>query len=207
MVAAADRQRSRSSGAAGRRAIARAAALMTLVSLMACHPASPSGERASQADLSPPPLKPVASVRELMDSVVDPAADGLWDSVATISSQKGVEKREPRTDEDWKKVRRHAISLIEGMNLVMMEGRDAAPPGTAPGPGELTPARIDAMIGANRPEFYQFAEGVRDRATDALHAIDRKDPEALFSVGSDIDRACEGCHVTFWYPNSARPAT
>jgi hypothetical protein len=141
-----------------------------------------------------------------MDSTVDPSADGLWNSVATISTVNGVEKREPRTDEDWKAVRRHAITLIEAMNLAMMEGRHAAPPGTAPGAGELSPAQIDSMIAGNRPEFDQFAQAVQDSGVKALSAIDRKDPKALFDVGSEIDSRCESCHVTFWYPGSARPS-
>jgi cytochrome c556 len=93
------------------------------------------------------------------------------------------------------------------MNLAMMEGRHAAPPGSTPGPGESRPGEIDAAIAENRQEFNQFADLVRSRAIEALHAIDKKDPKALFSVGSKIDSACESCHVTFWYPNSPRPAT
>lgn len=188
---------------AGRRAIA----MLALASLASCHSESARDSAARQADPASPPIQPVASIKELMDSVVDPAADGLWGAVATISTIKGVERREPRTDEEWKAVRRHAISLIEGMNLAMMEGRHAAPSGAAPGPGESRPEEIDAAIAQNRPEFNQFADLVRGRAIEALHAIDKKDPKALFSVGSQIDSACESCHVTFWYPNSPRPAT
>jgi len=152
-----------------------------------------------------PPLKTVASIKELMDSTVDPAADGVWDAVATIVTEKGVDQREPRTDEEWHEVRRHAITLIEAMNLVMMDGRRVAPTGTKPGLGEQSPEQIGAMIAANRPAFDQFAESVRSDALRALDAIDRKDSQALFRIGSDMDESCEGCHVTFWYPNSARP--
>lgn len=141
-----------------------------------------------------------------MDSTVDPAADGVWDAVGIISNASGVTKHEPRTDEEWHAVRRHAMTLIESMNLVMMPGRLAAPHGTKAGLGELSPQQIDAAIKENRPEFDQYAGAVRDSAAEALKAIDQKDTAALTRIGGDIDQRCEACHTVFWYPNSASPA-
>ncbi|WP_139383940.1 MULTISPECIES: cytochrome c [Novosphingobium] len=140
-----------------------------------------------------------------MDSTVDPSADGLWNSVWIVSNANGVDKHQPRTDEEWHEVRRHAITLIESMNLAMIPGRPAAPSGTKAGLGELTPQQIDAMVKANRPEFDEFAGAVRESAVEALAAIDHKDPEALSRIGGEIDERCEACHTTFWYPNSKRP--
>ena len=102
-------------------------------------------------------------------------------------------------------MRRHAITLIEAMNLVMMEGRHAAPPGTQAGLGELSPVQIDQAVAANRAAFSGFAEGVRNSAIQARDAIDRKDTQALFKIGGDLDEQCESCHVVLWYPNSPRP--
>lgn len=152
-------------------------------------------------------FKPVASIKELMDATVDPSADGVWDAVGIVSTAAGVDKHQPRTDEEWHAVRRHALTLIESMNLVAMSGRRAAPVGAKAGLGELTPEQIDAAIKANRPEFDQFAGAVQDSARDALKAIDAKDPEALVRIGGELDQRCEACHVTFWYPNSARPTS
>ena len=55
-----------------------------------------------------------------MDSMVDPSADFLWESVATIVTRKGTEERRPRTDDEWKAVRRAAITLMEATNLLIM---------------------------------------------------------------------------------------
>lgn len=150
-------------------------------------------------------FKVFATIQELMDSTVDPAADGVWDSVAVISSRAGVEKREPHTAEEWQEVRRHAVTLLESMNLVVMNGRHAAPTGAQPKLGELPPERIDALIQQNKDSFAAFADDVRSRALEALAAIDKKDVKALVVAGGNIDQACEGCHVTFWYPDSAKP--
>jgi cytochrome c556 len=83
----------------------------------------------------------------------------------------------------------------------MMTGRHAAPPGTQPGAGELSPNEIDQRIASSRDAFVQFAQGLRLTATKALNAIDHKDSEALLQAGGDIDEACEACHVTYWYPD------
>ncbi len=142
-----------------------------------------------------------ASIKELMDSTVDPAADGLWEAVSVISTSKGVEHHEPRTDEEWKAVRRHAMTLIESMNLLVMPGRHAAPAGAVPGLGELPPAEIEQRIGQTPDAFIGFANNLRSSALKALTAIDHKDTHSLLAIGGDIDQACEACHVTYWYPN------
>lgn len=140
-----------------------------------------------------------------MDSTVDPAADGLWDSVAVTSTRKGVDEHQPRTDEEWAAVRRHAVTLMESMNLVVMNGRRAAPPGTKAAEGELTPDEIDQHIAANRGALVGFAKALRATAAKALTAVDKKDVPGLFEAGGEIDEACEACHVTFWYPNQKIP--
>jgi hypothetical protein len=151
------------------------------------------------------PFEITATIRELMDSTVDPAADGLWDSVAVTSTDKGVEETQPKTDADWAAVRRHAVTLMESMNLVVMKGRHAAPPGTKAALGELSPAEIDQHIDVNRGALIGFAKALRATAQKALTAIDKKDVQGLFEAGSNIDEACEACHVTFWYPNQRVP--
>ncbi|HEV7716528.1 MAG TPA: hypothetical protein VGO53_13105, partial [Steroidobacteraceae bacterium] len=59
------------------------------------------------------PYRPDASIQDLMVNVVDHNADTLWESVAVISSEKGIEERQPRTNEDWAAVRVAAIALSE----------------------------------------------------------------------------------------------
>jgi len=168
----------------------------------AASPAAPAPDLAAPApNLAALSILPTASLRELMDAMVDPAADGLWDAVAVTATAAGVDRREPRTPEEWAAVRRHALTLIEAMNLVILPGRHAAPADSRPGLGELPPEKIELLIEQQRPLFTGFANSVRATAREALEAIDRKDVDALLKAGGDIDAACEACHVTFWYPN------
>src|SRR4051812_36413832 len=71
----------------------------------------------------PPPFKPVADTKLLMQSVVDPNADIVWDAVKTIDTPKGVEEIRPRTDEQWALVRNAAVTVAESGNLLMMVPR------------------------------------------------------------------------------------
>lgn len=149
-----------------------------------------------------------------MDGIIDPSADVLWDSVAYIATTKGIEDRQPRTDDEWKKVRYGAITLIEAANLLSMHGRRVAgdPADGTPtagdasvGTGELTHAEIQQRIDSSHAAFVQFARNLQDAGLKALAAIEAKDATALMDAGGRIDEACEACHVTYWYPNQNRP--
>lgn len=49
----------------------------------------------------PPPFKAVADNKLLMQSVIDPNADLVWDSVKTIITSKGTQEFRPRSEEEW----------------------------------------------------------------------------------------------------------
>jgi len=167
-----------------------------------------SRQAAAPAPHQDPPFHLTATIRELMDAEVDPSADALWESVAFISSKSGTLDRRPRTDQEWEAVRRHALTLIEATNLLVMEGRRVAPANAPPpGLGELAPDEIQRRIDATRPSFLGFAQGLRESTLKALAAIDAKDPQALMDAGGTIDEACEACHVTYWYPNQKTPGS
>src|ERR1700751_4836856 len=77
-----------------------------------------------------------SSIREIMESIVDPSADVLWGAVGTVVDKEGIHESSPKTPEGWRDVRHAAVRIIEGGNLLMMPGRDAAPAGAkseAPG--------------------------------------------------------------------------
>jgi hypothetical protein len=151
-------------------------------------------------------LEPVASVQEIMDAEVDPAADALWDSVVSTITLKGEEDKRPHTPEEWQAVRRQALILIEATNLLAMPGRRATPANAAaPAPGELPASEIQKLLEANPAAFVAFAQGLRGAAHQALDAIDAHDADKLMDAGSRIDEACEACHVVFWYPNQVVP--
>jgi hypothetical protein len=175
---------------------------------------SPKPIAAPTSQLAAPSVQPIqqyrltATVQDLMGGVIDPSADRLWDSVAYIATTKGIEDRQPRTEEQWKAVRMSAVTLIEASNLLCMPGRRVAsdaPGSPPPGQGELSHGEIQQRITATHDSFVQFARTLQDAGLKALGAIDAKDPQGLMDAGGVIDEACEACHVAYWYPNQNRP--
>ena len=150
-----------------------------------------------------PEYRPTATIKDIMDSTVDPSADFLWDSVATVVTTTGTEERAPRTDEEWTNVRRRAIQLVEATNLLQIPGRHVARPGEkSANPGiELGPEEIETVINQDRASWINFAHGLHDAVVPALKAIEAKDVQALSDAGEKIDTACENCHLKYWYPN------
>ena len=153
------------------------------------------------------PYRTTSTVRDIMQSVVAPSAQGLWDSVGTISDARGTFNLEPRTDAEWAAVRRHAVALVESTNLLVIPGRHVAhataqtlkAEDAEPG-SELHPAEIEKRVAANWPAWVAMAHTLHDSATTMLDAVDKKDVASLESRGSDLDGVCESCHLVFWYP-------
>src|SRR5690348_16187661 len=96
-----------------------------------------------------------ATIKDIMDSMVDPSADFLFESMAEIADADGVRRKAPQTDEEWKEVRRRALVLVEAPNLLIMEGRRVAKAGEkAENPEvELHPEQIEAKMAEDRPSF------------------------------------------------------
>jgi hypothetical protein len=154
-----------------------------------------------------PAYAPMATIKDLMESIVDPSADVVWDSVATTVGAGGIDERAPRTDQEWTEVRKGAIRLVEAANLLMMPGRHVARPDEkSETPGvELEPAEMEALITKDREAWEKRVQALRVVSLEALQAIDAKDTNRLFDVGDRIDTACENCHRLYWYPNEKIP--
>ena len=129
--------------------------------------------------------RPTATIKDLMDSLVDPSGDFLFDSVATIITATGTEERAPRTDEEWTNVRRAAIRVIEATNLLVMPGRHVAKPGEkSDNPEvELGPEAIEALINKDRTTWTNLAHGLNDAAMLAFKAIEARDAQGLSTAG------------------------
>src|SRR4051812_19439939 len=82
------------------------------VVIAACSPSKPAETTSTPTTANPvaipntAPLlgdmKPIASVKELMQYMIDPASDYIFDSVKTLVRPDGkTVEVEPKTDEDW----------------------------------------------------------------------------------------------------------
>ena len=165
-----------------------------------------AARRVAPAEAAAATVTPVATVKQIMKGIVGPAATAVFNSVSTTVTSKGIEEKAPQTDEEWAAVRAHALVLLEAPNLLTMEGRKVAAHGEKSKfpEVELQPEQIQKLIDDDRPSFIRRARRLQDAATSALTAVQAKDKGALFKAIESVDRACENCHLHYWYPNDAR---
>ena len=165
----------------------------------ACAQQQPAAQPQSAASK----LETTATIKDIMDSMVEPNADFVFDSVETIIDAKGEHNKLPRTDDEWKAVRRAAVTVMEATNSLRVPGRRVAQAGEkADDPKvELGPEQIQALIDGDRESFDNFAKGLHSAMNAAFDAVNAKDAAKLFDVADGIDKACEDCHLKYWYPN------
>src|SRR3989449_8325236 len=139
----------------------------------------------------PQDYRPTATVKDIMDSIVDPSADALWDSVGTTISAAGTEQRAPHTDEEWANLRRRTVQLIEATNLLLIPGRHVARPGEkAEDPKiQLAPEQIEALINEDRQAWTRRAHGLHDAAVEAQKPVEARKAEALPDARVVLDKA------------------
>jgi hypothetical protein len=146
------------------------------------------------------------TIKDIMDSRVDPAGDFLFESVVESSDAKGVHHKQPRTAKEWAAVKRQIQVLIDAPDLLATPGRRAArPEERSRNPQvENQPEQVNLLLDTQHPDFVVRAGRLRDAGQVAMKAADAKDAKALFKAISGIDKACESCHLHYWYPNDKR---
>jgi hypothetical protein len=143
--------------------LAGATALFGAVLALSCTPAEP-----------PSPYKPVASVQELMEGTVQPAAERYWQSVSTTISAAGIDEKFPKTDEEWEAVWGGAMTIAESGNLLLMPSR----------------VRQDA-------EWTRLSTALVDIGVEAAKAARSRNPETVLEVGEKVYNVCTECHMKF----------
>jgi hypothetical protein len=186
--------------------LALSCALLTVLSACSSVP-STTAKPSTSASSGEGEYRLTATIKDLMDAEVDYNADWLWDAVSTETSAQGVTDRRPKTDDDWKEARYHAIGLLEATNLLQMPGRAVAKSGEkSENPGiEEGPEEIKALMDADRASWVKYTHGLYDATKLMLDAIDKKDADQMLDLGDQLDQACEDCHKHYWYPHQFDP--
>ena len=112
--------------------------------------------------------QPVASIDELMDAIVIPSSQALFDAVVYDN---GVLTQAPKTDDDWFRLRMHAVAVAEAGNLLMMppRARDAG-------------------------DWQTMSRALTESAVKVAKAADAKDVDGILAAGGEMYAACVGCH-------------
>ena len=128
---------------------------------------------------APPPLRPIADVKQLMKSILEPAADEYWDAVGTIEDAKGVVHVAPATEEEWAAVVNSAYVVTEGGNLLMMTGR-----------------------AKDSGDWMKLSQALIDVGQRAIKAAESKNTQAVFDAGAEVYEACVACHAKYMPPQA-----
>ncbi len=141
------------------------------------------------------------TIRDVMNTFIDPSADAIWQSVRFEMDETGSHEEVPETDEEWETLRKHAISIIEGANALMIPGRHVATPGaTTEFPAyEYLPEEVEQKLADDRIAWIVFSQGLQTSALSVMDAIAARDTTRLSESGGMVDQACENCHSQYWY--------
>ena len=145
---------------------------------------SPAAGASRHAVTVPPTLEPTPahSVQAIMAGLVDPAADGIWNSAGSIVTPTSEETWAPSTDEDWRRLEGHARALARGAEAL------------------ADPVRVDG-----RENWAAPARALRLASATALAAAQRRDTSAIYAASEQLLDACQQCHTHYWLPTESAP--
>jgi len=124
----------------------------------------------SQSSVAPS-LVPVASIKQIMNGIVDPAAQRIYMSVGTNSTKNGIETYGPKTDDDWAKLGNDAAAIIESGNLLLI-----------------------GNLAIDNGDWIKMTHAMVDAAKGVLKATQDKKMDAVLSTGGDLNTSCDNCH-------------
>ncbi len=126
------------------------------------------------ANIEQPDYQVVLDAHHMMEWVLDPAVDVIWDSAGSIITAEGVQDLSPTTDAGWEEVERQSAILAEAGNLLMMPGRSAG------------------------ADWDSYSSDLIKTGKLSMAAAAARDKEALFDAGGEIYQVCLACHNQYW---------
>lgn len=145
-----------------RRVAAASLLFASALALQQCRSTPAAGSEGGQ------PFKPVATVDQVMDAIVIPNAQAIWDAIVYTN---GELVASPKTDDDWYNLQMNAYAVAEAGNLLMMAPR----------------AQDDG-------DWMKLAAALVDQSRAAVRAAEAKDVQALLVAGGDVYTVCTDCH-------------
>ena len=132
-------------------------------------------------------VRPAATIKDLMQSIVDPSADLVWNA-CTVQTEKGTISP---SQEEWLMVRHETVGMSTA-NLLMMPGRHVAQPHEVRHPRRgLEPAEMEVLI--NKDRAFISAPRLHKRGWPPWPPP-TPGRAKLFEVGEQIEQACGNCH-------------
>lgn len=145
------------------------AGLMAIAALSACSAPEESVEEAIDSSYNTN-----LSVTEIMNLVLEPASDILWDSGGWVMDAAGYEELYPTTDDGWAYVRAQAAVVVESGNMLALPGR-----------------------AEDNDAWMIYSNGLSEAGVLAMEAAAVQDKEAFFQAGAQLYSVCTACHQAY----------
>ena len=123
----------------------------------------------------------VVDVAQLMEWILEPAAEVIWDSAGAVITADGEVDLAPVDDAGWDAVRNAAAVVAESGNLLLMPSR----------------AR-------DLDDWMEYSQGMVAVGRRVMAAADARDADALFDVGGQLYNVCVACHQQYWVVDPLR---
>lgn len=139
-----------------------------------------AGERTARAATpaaaaaAPVETAPVATIKQIMIGVTNPAAFVVYGAVGTSSTAKGIEEIVPKNDEEWFKIESAAAAVAESGNLILTGNR-----------------AID------KGDWVKMTRDMMGKAQLAMKAAQAKDKDKIVETGGDLNTTCDNCHAKY----------
>ena len=117
---------------------------------------------------------PVATIKQIMIGITNPAAFAVYEAVGTKSSAAGVEEIAPQNDEEWAKVGSAGAAVVESGNLMLMGDR-----------------AID------KGDWVKMTRDMMEQGKAAMKAAEAKDKDKIVEAGGELNTTCDNCHARY----------
>jgi hypothetical protein len=131
--------------------------------------ATPAAAAAAPVDTAP-----VATIKQIMIGITNPAAFVIYEAVGTKSSAAGVEEIAPQNDEEWAKVGSAGAAVVESGNLMLIGNR-----------------AID------KGDWVKMTRDMMEQGKAAMKAAEAKDKEKIVEAGGELNTTCDNCHARY----------
>jgi hypothetical protein len=143
---------------------------LVLVCVMAACGDSTPGTTVTPAGPAPQ-MRPVASVDQVMDGIIIPASQRVFDAVVYVN---GKLEQSPKTDDDWFGIQMQALAVAEAGNLLMMPPR-----------------------AKDTGDWLTFSRALTDSAYRVAQAAEAKNLDLVLTTGGEMYNACTACHEKY----------
>jgi hypothetical protein len=121
-----------------------------------------------------PERPPVATVKQIMNAIVLPNANVIYDAVGTTITGTTVEETVPRNEKEWAAVGDSAAAIVESGNMLLVG---------------------DRLI--DKREWLSYTQRFIAAGKAVLAAADQKKPDGVFMAGGELNETCDACHEKY----------